>query len=71
LIAAAAAAVVLEGEPQDARMLVASGSTIVAIAPDGTRSPLLTDAQDGAYSPDGTMVAFAQQRRSLDSKRRR
>ena len=40
-------------------MLVASGSTIVAIAPDGTRSRLLTDAQDAAYSPDGTMIAFA------------
>ncbi len=40
-------------------MLVASGSTIVAIAPDATRARLLTDAQDAAYSPDGTMIAFA------------
>jgi hypothetical protein len=31
----------------------------VAVAPDSTRKPLLPDAQDAAYSPDGTMLAFA------------
>jgi hypothetical protein len=59
LIAAAAAAVALRAEPRDARMLVGSGSSIVAIAPDLTRGPVLQDAQDAAYSPDGTLIAFA------------
>jgi hypothetical protein len=47
------------GEPHDLRLLVASGSSIVAVAKDGTRKPLLGEAQDAAYSPDGTLVAFA------------
>jgi hypothetical protein len=59
LIAAAAAAVALKAEPRDARMLVGSGSAIVALAPDLTRGRLLQDAQDAAYSPDGTLIAFA------------
>jgi fructose-specific component phosphotransferase system IIB-like protein len=59
LIAAAAAAVVLKAEPRDARMLIGSGSSIVAIAPDLTRARVLQDAQDAAYSPDGTLIAFA------------
>lgn len=59
MIAAAAAAVALKAEPRDARMLVASGRTIVAIAPDATRASLITDAEDGAYSPDGTFISFA------------
>jgi hypothetical protein len=59
VIAAAAAAVVLKAEARDARMLVASGSAIVAIVPDGTRKRVLDDAQDAAYSPDGTLIAFA------------
>jgi hypothetical protein len=59
LIAAVAAAVALKAEPQDARMLVGSGSSIVAVAPDLTRGRLLQDAQDAAYSPDGTLIAFA------------
>jgi hypothetical protein len=58
LIAATAAALAIRPEPRDARMLVASGSAIVAVAPDSTRTPLLPDAQDAAYSPDGTMLAF-------------
>jgi len=36
-------------------MLVASGSAIAAIAPDGTRTRVLPDAQDAAFSPDGTL----------------
>jgi hypothetical protein len=59
LIAAVAAAVALKPEPRDARMLVGSGSSIVAIAPDLTRQRLLQDAQDAAYSPDGTLISFA------------
>ena len=59
MIAAAAAAVVLRAEPRDARMLVASGGAIVTIAPDSTRTRVLDDAQDAAYSPDGTLIAFA------------
>ena len=59
MIAATAAALALKPEPRDARMLVASRGAIVAIAPDSTRTPLLPDAQDAAYSPDGTMIAFA------------
>jgi Lysyl oxidase/WD40-like Beta Propeller Repeat len=39
-------------------MLIASGPAIVAMAPDGTRTPVLSDAQDAAYSPDGTLIAF-------------
>jgi hypothetical protein len=59
LIAAAAAAVALRTEPRDARILVGSGSSIVAIARDLTRARVLQDAQDAAYSPDGTLIAFA------------
>jgi hypothetical protein len=59
LIAAYAAAVGVQPEPRDARMLVAVSGAIVAQAPDGTRRPLLQDAQDAAYSPDGTFVAFS------------
>lgn len=59
MIAAVAAAVVLKAESRDARMLVASDSAIVAIAPDRTRTRVLPDAQDAAYSPDGTLIAFA------------
>ena len=59
MIAATAAALALKPESRDARMLVASRGAIVAIAPDLTRKPLLPDAQDAAYSPDGTMIAFA------------
>jgi len=46
-------------EPQDARLLVVDRGAIVAVAPDATRKPLIADAQDAAYSPDGTFVAFA------------
>jgi dipeptidyl aminopeptidase/acylaminoacyl peptidase len=46
-------------EPRDARMLVSVGSSVLAQTPAGTRTLLLKDAQDAAYSPDGTLVAFA------------
>jgi len=46
-------------EPLDVRMLAVDRSAIVRIAPTGTRTPLIRDAQDAAYSPDGTFVAFA------------
>jgi dipeptidyl aminopeptidase/acylaminoacyl peptidase len=59
VIAAVAASLALRPEARDARMLVESGSALVAVTPEGTRAQLLADAQDGAYSPDGTMLAFA------------
>jgi hypothetical protein len=59
VIAAAAAAIVLRVEPRDARMLVASHGAVVSVAPDGTRTRKLPDAQDAAFSPDGTLIAFA------------
>ncbi|HKB93076.1 MAG TPA: lysyl oxidase family protein [Gaiellaceae bacterium] len=40
-------------------MLVESGDDVVAVAPEGTRRRLLAGAGDAAYSPDGTLVAFA------------
>ena len=40
-------------------MLVAVGGGIVAITPDGAQKRLIEDAQDAAYSPDGTLIAFA------------
>src|SRR5262249_36577004 len=46
-------------EPRDARMLLAVGSRVVAQTVRGKRTTLLKDAQDAAYSPDGTLVAFA------------
>jgi hypothetical protein len=45
-------------EPHAARMLVESGGSIVAVAPEGARKTVIADAQDAAYSPDGTLVAF-------------
>jgi Lysyl oxidase/WD40-like Beta Propeller Repeat len=59
VIAAVAASIALRPEARDARMLVGSGSNIVAVTPAGTRAPLLDEAQDGSYSPDGTLLAFA------------
>ena len=59
MIAATAAAIALRPEARDARMLVGSANAIVAVAPDLTRTPVLPDAQDAAYSPDGTLIAFA------------
>lgn len=59
MIAALAATLVLRPEPRDARMLVGSGSAIVAVAPTGKRTRLLDDSQDAAFSPDGTLIAFA------------
>jgi WD40 repeat protein len=46
-------------EPQDARLLIADRGAIVSVAPDATRKTLIADAQDAAYSPDGTFIAFA------------
>jgi hypothetical protein len=51
--------IAVQAEPHDLRLLVASGNAIVAVAKDGTRKRLLGEAQDAAYSPDGTLVAFA------------
>jgi Lysyl oxidase/WD40-like Beta Propeller Repeat len=59
VIAAVAATAAIRPEPRDARMLVESGSALVAVTPAGVRGRVLDDAQDGAYSPDGTMLAFA------------
>jgi hypothetical protein len=49
----------MQTEPHDLRLLVASGGAIVAVAKDGTHKQLLGEAQDAAYSPDGTLLAFA------------
>ena len=46
-------------EPHDARLLVVDRGAIVRIAPAAVRTTLIRDAQDAAYSPDGTFVAFA------------
>ena len=59
MIAVTAAAIALRPEVRDARMLIGSASAIVAVAPDLTRTSVLPDAQDAAYSPDGTLIAFA------------
>jgi hypothetical protein len=59
VIAAIAAVAAIRPEPHQARMLVQSGDDVVALAPDGRRSPVLTGAGDAAYSPDGTLVAFS------------
>src|SRR5438309_4393038 len=40
-------------------MLVADGGGLVSATPDGTRKRLIDGAQDAAYSPDGTLIAFA------------
>lgn len=45
-------------EPHDARLLVAVRGGIVAVAPDGSRHSVVADAEDAAYSPDGTLLAF-------------
>jgi hypothetical protein len=47
------------GEPMDARLLLLDRGAIVSQSPDGTRKTLIGGAQDGAWSPDGTFVAFA------------
>jgi hypothetical protein len=59
LIAELATTAAIRPEPSDLRMLVASSGAIVSVTPDGKRTRLLWDAQDAAYSPDGTLVAFA------------
>src|SRR5262249_33729617 len=58
VIVAAVAAAAIGPEPHDARLLGAAGSAVVAVTPEGTRRKLIDDAQDAAYSPDGTLVAF-------------
>src|SRR5262249_16204483 len=45
-------------EPHAARMLVESGGSVVNVAPEGTRTTLVANAQDAAYSPDGALRAF-------------
>ncbi len=42
-------------------MLVAEAGAVAAVAPDGTRKPLLENARDATYSPDGTLVAFVRE----------
>jgi len=59
VIAAYAAAAAIRPEPRDARLLAAVTGGVVAVTPEGTRKPLIPNAQDAAYSPDGTLVAFA------------
>ena len=59
MIAADAGPFAFRPEPREARMLVAAAGGVVAQTPAGTRKPLLADAQDAAYSPDGPLVAFA------------
>jgi hypothetical protein len=59
LIAAYAAAAAIRPEPRDARMLVLDGGGIVSVTPEGARKRLINYAQDAAYSPDGTLMAFA------------
>ena len=60
VIAAYAAAAVIRPEPRDARMLVHDGGAIVSRhSRRRTRKRLIANAQDAAYSPDGTLVAFA------------
>ena len=56
MIAATAAAIGLRPEARDARMLVGSANAIVAVAPDLTRTPVLPDAQDAAYSDRKSVV---------------
>src|SRR5207237_3766400 len=46
-------------EAREGRMLGQSGDDVVAIAPAGRHTRLLTGAGDAAYSPDGTLVAFS------------
>jgi hypothetical protein len=59
VIAELAATAAIGPEPRDLRMLVANSGAIFAATPQGKRTRLLWDAQDAAYSPDGTLVAFA------------
>jgi hypothetical protein len=59
VIAAFATPAAVHAEPRDARLLIATGSSVVAQAPDGTQKRLLSPAQDAAYAPDGTLIAFA------------
>ena len=49
----------IHAEPTDARLLTVDRGAIVRIAPTGVRTTLIREAQDAAYSPDGTFVAFA------------
>jgi WD40 repeat protein len=59
VIAAYAAATAIRPEPHDARLLVTGSGGIIAVTPDGTQTRLVGDAEDAAYSPDGTLIAFA------------
>jgi hypothetical protein len=59
VIAELAATAAIRPEPHDLRMLVSNSGSIFAMTPAAKRTRLLWDAQDAAYSPDGTLVAFA------------
>ena len=61
MIATPGAVVAHRPEPRVASMLVAEAGAVAAVAPDGTRKPLLADARDATYSPDGTLVAFVRE----------
>jgi len=43
-------------EPHAPRLLLTNAASIFTF---GSRKPLIADAQDAAYSPDGTLIAFA------------
>ena len=59
MIAAYVAVAAIRPESRDARMLVMDGGGLVSVTPDGTRKRLIESVQDGAYSPDGTLIAYA------------
>lgn len=59
MIAELAAVTAIAPEPRDLRLLVRNSGSVFAQGPQGKRTRLLWDAQDAAYSPDGTLVAFA------------
>ena len=60
MLAAVASVAAIRPEARAARLLVGTaGAAVVAVEPDGTRRKVLSDAKDAAYSPDGTLIAFA------------
>jgi hypothetical protein len=56
-----AAIAAIRPEPHDNRMLVSNSGGIVTLTPQLTRKRLILNAQDAAYSPDGTLVAFSRE----------
>ena len=61
MIAELAAAAAIKPEPHALRMLLSNAGGIIAGMPQLDRSRFLLNAQDAAYSPDGTLVAFARE----------